>query len=173
MFLRVTLALVLALALIPAAQAQPCMPQCVLAAGGSQMAGSGVSLLGTVGQTAVGAASGPLQTLFHGFWFCPLLFVSSTDGRDLALPAEFRLEPAYPNPCSHLTRLRFGLPEESHVVAKLFDLGGRQVATLLDQVMSPGVHAADLDASRLPAGVYYCRMQAGGRVQSARLVILK
>jgi hypothetical protein len=56
----------------------------------------------------------------------------------------------------------------------VFDVAGRQVATLLDQVpFDPGVHAVEFDGRMLPSGVYLCRLQAGAAHEIRRMVLTR
>ena len=56
---------------------------------------------------------------------------------------------------------------------KVFDLLGREVATLANEIKSPGSYKLRWDASGVPSGVYFYRLQAGDFVQSKKLAILK
>jgi hypothetical protein len=79
----------------------------------------------------------------------------------------------YPNPFSTSTGIRFSLPEPAHVSLIVYDLLGRQVARLEDRLMRAGSHRAVFDASRLPGGVYFYRLQAGASTRSGRMVRVK
>jgi hypothetical protein len=59
------------------------------------------------------------------------------------------------------------------VSLKVFDVLGREVATLVNEVRPPGVYTVRWDASSLPSGVYYYRLQAGAFVESKKMVLMK
>lgn len=80
---------------------------------------------------------------------------------------------ASPNPFHGSTTVRYRLPQASHVRLTLFDLMGRQVATLVDDDRAAGEHALSMDATRLAAGVYQYRLDANGTSLFARAVLLK
>ncbi len=83
-----------------------------------------------------------------------------------SFPNAVRIDGAWPNPFADRTSIRFAIPDERDVRLDLFDTLGRQVATLADRTFEAGVHHVPLDASRLGAGVYFCRVQAGDTVVS-------
>jgi photosystem II stability/assembly factor-like uncharacterized protein len=64
----------------------------------------------------------------------------------------------YPNPSRGIINLQFTTYSLQSVSIKIYDLHGREVATILDKVMPQGEHVVRIDASRLPEGIYFCRM---------------
>lgn len=77
-----------------------------------------------------------------------------------------------PNPASDLCFVRFALPRTSAVSLRVFDLSGRQVATVVNRRMEAGAHGVPFDTSRLPNGVYFYRLTAdGAEVTSKALVV--
>jgi len=66
----------------------------------------------------------------------------------------------YPNPFNASTKISWQSPVSSWQVLKVFDVLGNEVATLLDEEMEAGYHSIDLNASELPSGVYFYRIQA-------------
>jgi len=87
-------------------------------------------------------------------------------------PAGFALR-AYPNPFNPSCKLSFTLPRTGHVSLKVFDVSGREVATLIDAVHPGGLREFDWNADGLPSGVYLARMTAEGAKTTRRLVLLK
>jgi hypothetical protein len=69
--------------------------------------------------------------------------------------------------------LEFVLPARARVSFRLFDPAGRRVATLVEGVLEPGAHHVALDALRFPAGVYLCRLEAGGEVRTRKVEIAR
>jgi hypothetical protein len=89
-------------------------------------------------------------------------------------PMEFTLGQNYPNPFNPTTTIEFTLPEDGHVVLKVYDIAGREVATLLDQEMKAGVYQrAVFDAARLASGLYFARLQAGGQNVVRKMILLR
>src|SRR5690606_20394484 len=90
-----------------------------------------------------------------------------------ALPTRTALLPAYPNPFNPTATVPFELAEAGAVRLSVYDLLGREVARLVDGRAEAGRHTAVFDASALPSGTYLVRFEAGGRVQTQRLTLLK
>jgi len=92
-------------------------------------------------------------------WDEILILVSVDDGAP-SVPTVFSLEQNYPNPFNPSTVIQYGIPEASFVSLKVFDLLGRPVSTLVEGTMSAGEHRTLFDASSLPSGVYFYRLEA-------------
>lgn len=70
---------------------------------------------------------------------------------------EFGVSPNYPNPFNPLTKIDFQLPTDGQVKIMVYDIMGREVATLVDQKLSKGTHTFSWDASGVASGMYFCR----------------
>ncbi|MEX2190468.1 MAG: T9SS type A sorting domain-containing protein, partial [Bacteroidota bacterium] len=89
-------------------------------------------------------------------------------------PLEFTLAQNYPNPFNPTTTIEFTLPADGHVVLKIYDLTGREVATLVDEERIAGVHQQVVfDASRLASGMYFARLQMNGMQLLKKMVLVK
>jgi subtilisin-like proprotein convertase family protein len=80
---------------------------------------------------------------------------------------------AYPNPFNASTRLHFQLAAPGRVTIELYDVAGRTVSTLVNAVYPAGEQQYALDASALPTGVYFARLQAGNTINTAKLLLVK
>ncbi len=89
------------------------------------------------------------------------------------IPKDFALSQNFPNPFNPTTVINYQLPENSFVILKVFDILGREVATLVNERQNAGYYNAKLDASNLPSGVYFYRLKAGSYVAAKRLLVLK
>jgi probable HAF family extracellular repeat protein len=89
------------------------------------------------------------------------------------LPVEYQLQQNYPNPFNLSTTIRFSIPHREYVTLKVFDVLGREVATLVDGEMNAGEHSVVLDAMDLPSGVYLFRIQVGSYTESKKLILVK
>ncbi len=92
---------------------------------------------------------------------------------DISLPMQYALHPNWPNPFNPSTRIAYDLPKTVYVTLTVFDLLGRQVETIVNDMQTAGNHTTILDGSHLPSGIYFCRMQAGDFVDAKKMVLLK
>ncbi|MXY70423.1 MAG: T9SS type A sorting domain-containing protein [Acidobacteriia bacterium] len=76
----------------------------------------------------------------------------------------------YPNPFARAATIAYELQNTSHVVLRIYDILGRELAVLVDERQSAGSHSAMLDASAWPSGIYLYRLEAGNQVATGRLV---
>jgi hypothetical protein len=77
----------------------------------------------------------------------------------------------YPNPFNPSTVIQFTLPDAGHVSLKVFDLLGREVATLLDEHRTAGTHQVHFDARALPSGLYFYRLDAAGTLAIQKMLL--
>jgi len=89
------------------------------------------------------------------------------------LPGEFSLSQNYPNPFNPTTNIKFTLPAASPVRLEVFDVIGRRVAVLLDQVLEAGEHEVQWDASEAASGVYVYRLTVSDFVDTKKMLLLK
>ena len=90
-----------------------------------------------------------------------------------SIPAFYILKQNYPNPFNPSTVIRYQIAEKSNVSLKVFDLLGREVATLVNEVKSAGSYTATFNATNLSSGVFFYRLQTGSFTDTKRLVLLK
>ncbi|MEK9138444.1 MAG: T9SS type A sorting domain-containing protein [Bacteroidota bacterium] len=88
-------------------------------------------------------------------------------------PDHFVLRRNYPNPFNPSTIIKYEIPSTSYTTLKVFDVLGREVATLVDGVEEPGYKSVQWDASGVASGVYFYRLSAAEFVQTKKLLILK
>lgn len=88
-------------------------------------------------------------------------------------PGKFVLYQNYPNPFNPVTTIRFVLPVLGFTSLNVYDLLGREVVTLKNEVIPAGEHTVQWDASSLPSGMYLCRLQAGEYRLINKLVLMK
>jgi hypothetical protein len=88
------------------------------------------------------------------------------------IPNTFALSQNYPNPFNPSTTIHYQLPMSAEATLKIFDLLGREVATLLDEMKQAGYYSVEWKP-QLPSGVYFYRLQAGEFVETKKLILLK
>ena len=88
-------------------------------------------------------------------------------------PVNFNLEQNYPNPFNPNTVINYQIPENSRVSVKVFDMIGREVATLVDGRKAAGSHSINFDASGLTSGTYFYRLSVGNFTTVKRMTLIK
>ena len=92
---------------------------------------------------------------------------------DRGTPASFQLYQNYPNPFNPSTVIKYHLSTATHVRLTIFDMLGREVRTLLNEQKSAGSYQVSWNASGVPSGVYFYRLQAGSFTETQKLILLK
>ena len=101
---------------------------------------------------------------------------SSTTGVEKPLnkiPVEFSLKQNFPNPFNPSTTISFSLPSKSHVSLKIYDVMGRDVATLASEELTAGTHTRQWIADGVPSGVYFYCLQAGSFIETKKILHLR
>ncbi len=128
-----------------------------------------VHLMSVIGETMLsGLTIGPAE-------------VTSVGSSESGVPREFELSQNYPNPFNPATVIRYRIPEAGPVSLKVYDLLGREVAALVDNVEEPGEHTATFDAGAgsstvgcsLAGGVYLYRLRAGSITETRTMLLLR
>ncbi|HEY3295006.1 MAG TPA: C25 family cysteine peptidase [bacterium] len=89
------------------------------------------------------------------------------------LPKQFALHEAYPNPFNPTTELQFDLPRAGNATLRVYDMLGRDVATLVDGHRAAGTYTVSFNATNLPSGLYFARLTAGSNTQVRKLMLIK
>ncbi len=89
------------------------------------------------------------------------------------IPNKYKLEQNYPNPFNPITNIRFDLPKSGSVKLVVFDALGREVATLLNEKLSPGTYEVEWDGSNFSSGVYYYILQSEPFKETKRMILMK
>ena len=133
----------------------------------------GQPFVGASGDDNTGVTSGFLSdTTFTG------QVTAIEEDRSESLPNTYELEQNYPNPFNPTTRIQFALPKNTHVRLTIYDLLGREVIKLIDDVRAAGNHAIDwngFDArgERVSSGIYFYRIEAESFVKTRKFTLLK
>ncbi len=93
--------------------------------------------------------------------------------QDINTVSNYRLEQNYPNPFNPTTTISYQIPTAGHVVLKVFNVLGKEVATLIDQNKPAGNYQITFDASKLSSGVYFYQITAGNFTATRKLLLLK
>ena len=88
-------------------------------------------------------------------------------------PNHFRLEQNYPNPFNPVTQIIYTIPQNAHVVLKVYDMMGREVKSVVDRYQVKGRYRVNFHAGNLTSGMYLYRLKAGDYVKIRKMVLIK
>ncbi|MFA5011785.1 MAG: YCF48-related protein [Ignavibacteria bacterium] len=89
------------------------------------------------------------------------------------IPQDYSVSQNYPNPFNPTTKINFSLPKQGLVTIKVYDLLGKEIETLVNEVKSAGKYTVDFNGSKLSSGVYFYRIQANDFVDVKRMMLVK
>lgn len=94
------------------------------------------------------------------------------------VPQSYSLEQNYPNPFNSVTSIKFSVPlwrgsGGGFVTLKVFDLLGREVATLVNEKLNPGTYEVRFESGNLPSGIYFYRMETDRFIETKKLILVK
>ena len=89
------------------------------------------------------------------------------------VPAEYSLSQNYPNPFNPNTKINFALPKQGFVTLKIYDITGREIKTLVNEIKQAGYYTVDFNGSNLSSGVYFYKIQTGDFSSVKRMVLVK
>lgn len=88
-------------------------------------------------------------------------------------PVGLFLSQNYPNPFNPSTTISYGIPESGLVLIRVFDVHGRLVSELVNEVKQAGSYSIDFDGSKIPSGIYLYRLESAGQVKTATMTLVK
>ncbi|MDD5362106.1 MAG: T9SS type A sorting domain-containing protein [Ignavibacteria bacterium] len=88
-------------------------------------------------------------------------------------PKTYKLSQNYPNPFNPSTTIAYSLPKDSKVSLKIYDITGREVKSLVNDIKPAGYYSISFNGSELSSGVYFYKIEAGNFVQVKRMVLIK
>lgn len=101
-------------------------------------------------------------------------FRSETDESEATInPTEYKLSQNYPNPFNPVKRINYSIPQQGMVSIKVFDVLGKEVTTLVNEIKQPGSYDVEFNAANLSSGVYFYRIQSGDFRDVKRMVVIK
>ena len=107
-----------------------------------------------------------------GFFYATFDTVSTNIEENFNLK-NYRLAQNYPNPFNPSTSIQYAISNRQFVTLKVFDVLGKEIATLVDEEKLAGEYEIKFDAAHLPSGVYFYQLRAGDYVDSKKMIVLK
>jgi hypothetical protein len=110
------------------------------------------------------------------YWYDTLvvnLSLTNLGGTQTNIPSTFELEQNYPNPFNPSAKIKYSIPTSEFVFLKVFDVLGKEIKTLVNEYKLAGIYEVELDASKLPSGVYLYQLKAGSFIETKKMLLLK
>ncbi len=92
---------------------------------------------------------------------------------NIGTPSAYALSQNYPNPFNPSTTINFDLPTDGNVSLKLYDMSGKEVATLVNEVRAAGYYSVNFNASQLTSGVYFYSISADNFTATKKMLLVK
>ena len=89
------------------------------------------------------------------------------------LPEQFSLEQNYPNPFNPATNIKYKIAESSQIELSVYNVMGQKIATLVDEMKTPGLYEVTWNASKMASGIYYYRLKAQGILFNRQMTLIK
>jgi len=89
------------------------------------------------------------------------------------IPTIFKLNQNYPNPFNPITKIRFQIPKSGVVNLEIYDALGRNISTLVNENLKPGVYEAEWNANNQPSGIYFYRIMTPDFSDVKKMVLIK
>lgn len=119
-----------------------------------------------------GFTSGTNQTSRANTCFVINTQMSASQNSNI-IPNTYSLSQNYPNPFNPVTRISFDIPKQGMVTMKVFDLLGREIKTLVNDIKAPGRYSVDFDGTELSSGVYFYRIESNSFTDVKRMILIK
>ncbi|MFA7361957.1 MAG: T9SS type A sorting domain-containing protein [Candidatus Kapaibacterium sp.] len=89
------------------------------------------------------------------------------------IPSNYSLNQNYPNPFNPMTKINFAMPKQGLVTLRIYDVLGREVRTLVNEVKTAGYHTVDFDGSQFSSGIYFYRLETNGFSDIRKMMLIK
>jgi hypothetical protein len=136
-----------------------------------------ISLLGSGNVSIDGLENGELSVEAQAVAPGPCVVYKADFGETteelVNIPTEYGLSQNYPNPFNPVTQISYALPEAGYVTLKVYDVLGGEVATLVDEFKEAVYYEATWDATNIPSGVYFYKLNAGSFTSVRKMILLR
>ena len=114
----------------------------------------------------MGHCGGPASLWYLWDWPMPV-------ENESTVLSEYVLMQNYPNPFNPSTTIKYGISERTFVELKIYDILGREVASVINEEKDAGYHEINFNASKLSSGVYLYQLKAGSFIETKKMILLK
>ena len=119
----------------------------------------------------------------HGYYCIPhqglgmvgTIVASPVNGVDdeVNQPEKFQLSQNYPNPFNPTTSIQYAISSRQFITLKVYNLLGKEIATLVNEEKSAGEYKVEFNGNNLPSGIYFYELKAGNITQTKKMMLLK
>ncbi len=102
-----------------------------------------------------------------------LFVITSVNKEKNILPSEYKLYQNYPNPFNPATKIKFNIKEPGFTTLKIFNILGKEIATMVNENLKPGEYEVTFDGSDLTSGIYFCKLKAGDFSETKKMLLIK
>lgn len=125
-------------------------------------------------RNAVGGASGSPHRRFINAGLDYVDQITPTNIEEPnAIPTVYELKQNFPNPFNPATKINFSIPKQGFVSLKIYDITGRLISQLVNEMKSPGYYSVDFNAANLASGAYFYRLESADFVDVKRMMLVK
>ncbi len=96
-----------------------------------------------------------------------------TGNQTTVIPDKFELNQNYPNPFNPMTKINFALPKQGLVTLRIYDVLGREIKTLVNEVKQAGSYSVDFNGAEFSSGVYFYKLTSGDFSDIKRMILVK
>jgi hypothetical protein len=104
---------------------------------------------------------------------CQVSGPTGIGGNNTTIPLVYSLSQNYPNPFNPVTQIKFAIPKQGFVTVKVYDLLGREITRLVNDVKLPGEYSVDFDGTNIASGVYFYKLDVNGFSDVKKMLLIK
>jgi hypothetical protein len=99
--------------------------------------------------------------------------ISGVEPISSQIPKEYKLSQNYPNPFNPSTMISYELPKSGFVSIKVYDVLGKEIATLVNEVKNAGRYTVEFDGMTFSSGTYFYRLESNGNIMTKKMMLIK
>ena len=140
--------------------------------GQTYIKGIGLSYYG-YSTLSCGSQTDLIGCVINGIVYGDTSFIVGINQISSEVPKSFSLSPNYPNPFNPNTKIKFQIAKLGNAKLIIYDALGREVTTLVNERLQPGMYEAEWDASSYPSGVYFYKLESSSYAETKKMVLIK
>jgi hypothetical protein len=117
--------------------------------------------------------AGGFNRVFRGLLLYVGGIITGTVNNTAQIPNAYQLSQNFPNPFNPVTKINYSLPKSGFVTLKIFDVLGRQVATLINENKNSGSYSVEFNGAKLSSGIYFYKLQVNDFTEVKRMMLVK